>query len=111
LATPAPALTLPLLHEQTLLMIAMGGLAAAVVALVLITLLVSRNPQLLQELLGLDTLHMLTVALVVVTTGTLALEGILSGEAVASILGGVVGYVLGSLKSMGQPPERRPPET
>jgi hypothetical protein len=44
-------------------------------------------------------LHIVTVASVVLVVFFLAVGGMLAGDGVTSILSGIVGYVLGSLKS------------
>ena len=45
------------------------------------------------------TLHIMTVLVVVFAATILGLERILTGEAIATIFGGVIGYVLGSLRA------------
>ena len=42
-------------------------------------------------------LENLTVSLVVIATVTLALAGVLKGDLVATLFGGIVGYVLGNI--------------
>ena len=89
----------PILGEQSLLII--GAMLMVVIALALVcgTIIVVKSPATLPEFTSARRLHLITVLIVALSTSILGLERILTGEAVASILGGIVGYVLGSLKS------------
>ena len=103
----------PILGEQSLLVMVGAVLAFAGLFSVCVTLALRNNPDLGRHLLGAGTLHIITVLAVVFAAAILALERVLTGEAVATLLGGIVGYVLGSLKSgSGIPPsaegDRRP---
>src|SRR5215207_8979216 len=101
-ATPTPArspnLQQPLLTDQSLVIAVISTFALTGLAFVLIAIVVRQHPQLVDQVVSADTLHMITVMPVLLATVSLAVEGIFTGEAAASILSGIVGYVLGSLK-------------
>lgn len=64
---------------------------------------VLRNKEHVRDLLaGSSFLQNLTVIGVVITTGCLAIVGVLKGELAATLLSGVVGYVLGSQSRSGR---------
>lgn len=94
-----PATAPPILGEQSLLII--GGMLLAVIALALVcgTIIVVKAPATLEHFTSARRLHLITVLIIALATSIMGLERILTGETVASILGGIVGYVLGSLKS------------
>jgi len=91
--TPAP-----LLSEQSLILLFSAIVVLSFAALAVAFLLIRRDPTVIDRITDLHTLYILTVAFVLLVTGTLALERVLSDSATAGILGGIVGYVLGSLK-------------
>jgi glucose uptake protein GlcU len=89
----------PILSEQSLLYIAGSVFVVMVVAGIAFTIIFKKDPHAVKEFRGgRGALHYFTIVSVVFATILLALERILTGEAVASILGGIVGYVLGTLK-------------
>jgi hypothetical protein len=88
----------PLLGEQGLLIAAGMLLALSLVAGLCVTILYRANPAIADQVTRTQPLHILTVLAVVCATTVLALERILTGEVAASLLSGIVGYVLGSLK-------------
>jgi hypothetical protein len=53
-------------------------------------------------------LENLTVSLVVIATTTLGLAGVLKGDLVATLFGGIVGYVLGNVRRRRQPGQPPP---
>jgi hypothetical protein len=57
----------------------------------------------LRELIGGSFIQNLTVILVVAVAGCLALARVLSGEVTATLLSGIVGYVLGSVRTAPTP--------
>jgi hypothetical protein len=90
---------LPIIDETGLLFMVGGVLAVTIVVVVCVTVVIKGDPKLLAGLTSPSTLHIITVIFAIFTVAVLALEGILSGEVVANVLSGIVGYVLGSLKS------------
>jgi hypothetical protein len=106
-AQPAPETVTPLLNEQGLLVL--GGMVLAIVALALVcgTLIVLKSPSALERFTSVGRLHLITVLVIALATVVLGLERVLTGEAVASLLGGIVGYVLGSLKTPSGPASPR----
>ena len=88
----------PLLGEQSLLIIAGGLLILIIVAGICFTIILRKDPSQIKMFRGGRALHYVTVLTVVFASVLLAFEGILSGEAVATILGGIIGYVLGTLR-------------
>ncbi len=61
---------------------------------------VRKNGESVRDLLtGSSFLQSLTVIGVVITTGILAIVGVLKGELASTLLSGIVGYVLGSIKT------------
>lgn len=102
-AQAAPETGAPLLNEQSLLVL--GGMVLAIVALALVcgTIIVLKSPAVLEHFTSARRLHLITVLVIVLATVVLGLERVLTGEAVASLLGGIVGYVLGSLKTPSEP--------
>lgn len=97
---PEKDVVLPILSEQSLLIVAGGVLALLVTAGICFTIVLRRDPSAIRYFRRGRALHHVTILTVAFATVVLALEGILTGEAVASILGGIIGYVLGSLKEM-----------
>jgi hypothetical protein len=88
----------PILSEQSLLWM-MGGLMALIImAGISFTIILRKDPKQVKAFRGGRILHYVTVLAVVFATILLALERILTGEAVSTILGGIIGYVLGTLK-------------
>ncbi len=79
-------------------LILMGVLCAMLIlGWVMFFFVLIKNRENVRDLLtGSSFLQNLTVIGVVITTGLLALVGVLSGELAATLLSGVVGYVLGS---------------
>jgi len=88
----------PILGEQSLLIAGAGLFAAIVVAGICFAIVLKKDPTAIRSFRGGRVLHIITILTVILATVILALERILTGEAVASIIGGIVGYVLGSLK-------------
>jgi amino acid transporter len=93
----------PVLTEQGLLMATAMVMSIVVVGIVCMTIVVKAHPSLAQEFRQATTLHLLTIMAIVITTSMLGLERILPSEAVASILSGIVGYVLGSARTTSIP--------
>ncbi|KKN25405.1 hypothetical protein LCGC14_0885150 [marine sediment metagenome] len=89
----------PILSEKTLFWMVMASLFLCLVAGICFTCIIKKNPNAFKPYRKAKILHLSTVIIVVFATTILGLERILSGEAVAGILGGIVGYVLGSLKN------------
>jgi hypothetical protein len=89
----------PILGETSLLILAGGVGVLLLAAGAAFTILFYRDPTKVQAFRGGRILHYATIFTVVFATIVLSIEGILSGEAVASILGGIIGYVLGTLKA------------
>jgi hypothetical protein len=92
----------PILSEQSLLFLAAGIFALAVIAGVCFTIILRKDASNIKSFRGGRILHYVTVLVVVFASILLALERILSGEAVATILGGIIGYVLGTLRERPQ---------
>jgi len=88
----------PILGENAVLYIAAGVLFMIISFGVCFAITLKKDPALVKEFRGGRVLHILTVMNVVLATVVLGLERILNGEAIAGILGGIIGYVLGSLK-------------
>src|SRR4051812_5961249 len=97
----------PVLNEQSLLRTGGMLLALCLAAGVCFTILYRHDPSIGDGIVRAQPLHILTVLAVVLATCVLALERILTGEVAASLLSGVVGYVLGSLKQTSSPPVER----
>ena len=98
---PNQDLLAPILSEQSLLWMS-GGIAFLLVVAGLSFAFILRNdPKQIKSFRGGRILHYVTILAVVLATILLALERILSGEAVSTILGGIIGYVLGTLKERG----------
>lgn len=93
----------PLLSEQSLLVLAAMLMAVIAIATICGTIVVVKSPGSLQDFTSPRRLHLITVLVIVVATSIMGIERVLTGEAVASLLGGIVGYVLGSLKSGDEP--------
>ena len=89
----------PLLSEQSLLYISAGVLLLLVTAGAAFTIILRNDPAKISAFRGGRSLHYFTIFAVVLVSTLLAFEGILSGEAMASILGGIIGYVLGTLQA------------
>ena len=89
----------PILSEKTLLIIVMASLFLCLVAGACFTSIIKKHPDAFKPYRKAKILHFSTVIIVVFAITILGLERILSGEAVAGILGGIVGYVLGSSKN------------
>jgi hypothetical protein len=89
----------PIFSEQSLLIIGGGIMLILLAAGVAFTIILKDDPSKIKDFRGGRALHYVTIVVVVFAAGILALEGVLSGEAVSSILGGIVGYVLGTLTS------------
>ncbi len=88
-----------LLNEQNLLIL---GISIALVLLIgwaIFFLSVIKTKESIKDLISDTFLQNLTVILVVVGASFLALAKVIPGEVVGSILSGVVGYVLGSIKT------------
>lgn len=105
--TRSPILAQPILGEQSLLIVILSTFPLTGFGLVLVMLVVLRNPQVVAEVVSTGALHLMTVMLVLLATVSLAVEGIISGEAAVGVLGGIVGYVLGSLKEHQGPAGRQ----
>jgi len=90
-------MVVPLFSEKTFLLVFAGLLFFALVGAVCLTILFRKDPESIGRLAKTDMFYIITVLVVVFATGVLALQGILDGKAVSAILGGVVGYVLGSI--------------
>ncbi len=88
----------PLLSEQSLLWVGAGVLILAIVGGICVTYIMTRHEHGLQNFRGGSSLYFFTILAVTFSTVLLGLERILTGEAVAGILSGIVGYVLGALK-------------
>ena len=88
----------PIIGEQGLLIMGGAIVFLTVVAGIAFTLIFKSNPSNIKAFRGGRILHYVTVLVVVFATVLLGLERIMSGEAAASILGGIIGYVLGTLK-------------
>jgi hypothetical protein len=92
----------PILKEDNLILAAAMLLVLALAAGVCFTILFKSNPDLFEVARASGTLHLVTVLAVVLSTTLLSLERVLTGEVTASILSGIVGYVLGSIGSKGR---------
>jgi len=89
----------PILSEKTLLWIVMTSLFLCLAGGICLTIILKKAPDAFKPYRKTRILHLVTVIIVVFATTILGLERILSGEAVATILGGIIGYVLGSLRN------------
>src|SRR5437899_674343 len=97
-ATPVPPFPrIPALDQTGLIQIVIGLFIVTVIVIICVALVVRNRPELLPELISPNMLHILTVIFAIFTAAVLALQGILTGELVANLLSGIVGYVLGSL--------------
>jgi hypothetical protein len=94
---------MPALDQTGLIQIILGLLLVTVIVIICVAVVVRNRPELLPELISPNMLHILTVIFAMFTAAVLALQGILTGELVASILSGIVGYVLGSLTTRESP--------
>ncbi len=95
----------PILKENSLLWVAAGTAFLTLAAGVCFTVIVRANPQrAVRAFRGGRALQHITVFTIVFATVLLGLERVLTGEAVASILGGIIGYVLGSLRHISDDP-------
>lgn len=94
----------PIISEQGLLIIGGAIVFLSLVAGISFTVLFKTDPSSVKAFRGGRILHYVTVLVVVFATVLLALERIMSGEAAASILGGIIGYVLGTLKKSEDEP-------
>ena len=98
----------PILQEHSILWVAAGTAVITFAAGICFTIIVSRNPEkAIYVFRGGRALQHITVLTVVFATLLLGLERILTGEAVASLLGGIIGYVLGSLPHFSDAPPSR----
>jgi hypothetical protein len=88
----------PILSEQGLLLVFAGLFLIIIFAGASFGIIFRRNPTSVREYRGGRALHYVTVVAIVFSTIILGLERVLAGEAVASLLGGIIGYVLGTLK-------------
>lgn len=88
----------PILSEQSLLMMGGAIVGLVVFAGICFTIVLYRDPDSIRSFRGGNVVHYVTVIAVVMATITLALERVLTGEAAASILSGIIGYVLGTLR-------------
>ena len=87
----------PILSESTLLILVYAISIITIMAGIAFTVLLYKDPGKIRSFRGGRVLHYVTVLAVVIATLILSLERILTGEAAASILGGIIGYVLGTL--------------
>ena len=94
----------PILDAQELLIAGGMLLALALAGGISVAVLYRANPGVGEALARTQPLYILTVLAVVVATTVLALERIMTGDVAASVLSGIVGYVLGSLKQTTSPP-------
>ena len=74
---------------------------ASIMALVLIGLLI--RALVLQKGIGARTIQFTCVAFLIPTIIILSIEGILSGETVGALLGGLAGYVLSGISNYDNP--------
>ena len=91
----------PILSEQSLLWMMGGIMIVLIMAGISFTIILKNDPKQIKSFRGGRILHYVTIMAVVFATILLALERILTGEAVSTILGGIIGYVLGTLKERG----------
>ena len=88
----------PILSEQSLLWIAGGTIFVVLFTGVILAIILKNTQDGIQAIRGGRALEHVTVFTVIFSALILGLERVLTGEAVAGILGGIVGYVLGSMK-------------
>lgn len=88
----------PILGEQSLLLVGAGILAIFIAAGISFTVILRHDPSKIEAFRGGRALHYITIVVIVFATALLALEHIVSGEAVSNIFGGIIGYVLGTLR-------------
>jgi len=105
---PSEDLQTPILSEQSLLWMMGGLMILLIMAGISFTIILKNDPKQIKSFRGGRILHYVTVLAVVFATILLALERILSGEAVSTILGGIIGYVLGTLKERGATGDEQP---
>lgn len=102
-STPVPTVPpfprVPALDQNGIIQLIIGLLVVTVIVIICVAVLVRSNPALLADLISPNMLHIITVIFAMFTAAILALQGILTGEIVANLLSGIVGYVLGSLKA------------
>lgn len=94
----------PIIGEQGLLIMGGAFIFLSLVAGIAFTVIFKTDPSSIKAFRGGRILHYVTVLVVVFATILLGLERIMSGEAAASILGGIIGYVLGTLKKADDEP-------
>ena len=96
----------PILSEQGLLILGGAVLGLIVITGICFTIILYRDPRAVGSFRGGRIVHYVTVFTVVFATIILALERVFTGEAAASILSGIVGYVLGTLRYQGPTDEQ-----
>tara|TARA_R110002124_G_scaffold99593_6_gene245745 strand:+ start:751 stop:1017 length:267 start_codon:yes stop_codon:yes gene_type:complete len=82
---------MPTLNGQELLELILGAAVLLVPALVLFERLIARKG------IGVRSIQYIAVGTVVPVVALLSLRGMMQGEAVAAILAGLVGYLLGNI--------------
>tara|TARA_R110002051_G_scaffold302753_3_gene371256 strand:+ start:121 stop:417 length:297 start_codon:yes stop_codon:yes gene_type:complete len=87
----AGAKRMPTLNGQELLELILGAAVLLVPALVLFERLIARKG------IGVRSIQYIAVGTVVPVVALLSLRGMMQGEAVAAILAGLVGYLLGNI--------------
>ena len=90
------------LSEATILYIALTVSGVLILGWLIFFIAAMRTRENIKSLIDGTFLQNLTVILVVVAASFLALLKVLSGEVAGSILSGVVGYVLGSIKGRSE---------
>ena len=84
--------------DSTLLYIFAGIIVLALAGGACLTIIFRKNPNLMIEFRKTEFFYIITVFGIVLATVVLGLRGILDGKSISAILGGIVGYVLGSLR-------------
>ena len=87
----AGAKRMPTLNGQELLELILGAAVLLVPALVLFERLIARKG------IGVRSIQYIAVGTVVPVVALLSVRGMMQGEAVAAILAGLVGYLLGNI--------------